>query len=116
MSSDELFLSQLLAALAAVKLEALVVGSAAAVLQGAPVMTQDVDLLVGNTQRNREKLHQMLAGGRGRRWPPQGGRDLARGCHPLERGLRSPQGPRPPPDSSRYPRREGLARPPSQAK
>jgi hypothetical protein len=45
-----------LAALAAAKLEAIVVGATAAVLQGAPLMTQDVDLLVRDTRRNREKF------------------------------------------------------------
>ena len=56
MSSDEIFLEMLLAALDAVGLEAIVVGSVAAVLQGAPVMTQDVDILIRDTPRNREKL------------------------------------------------------------
>lgn len=56
MSSDELFLTTLLRALAAEQLEAIIVGTTAAVLQGAPVMTQDVDLLIRGTRRNREKL------------------------------------------------------------
>ena len=56
MSSDEEFLVRILRAAAAVRLEVIVVGSTAAVLQGAPVMTQDVDLLIRDTPRNREKL------------------------------------------------------------
>jgi hypothetical protein len=56
MSSDELFLVRLLKALDASALEAIVVGTTAAVLQGAPVMTQDVDLLIRDTVKNREKI------------------------------------------------------------
>ena len=56
MSSDEAFLEGLLRALKSSKLEAVIVGSVAAVLQGAPLMTQDVDLLIRDTPRNREKL------------------------------------------------------------
>jgi len=59
MSRDELFLAELLRALEEAKLEAIVVGMTAAVLQGAPVMTQDVDLLIRDTPRNREKLEKM---------------------------------------------------------
>lgn len=56
MSPDEAFLVELFRILKGVHLEAIVVGSAAAVLQGAPLMTQDVDLLVRDTPLNREKL------------------------------------------------------------
>ncbi len=56
MSSDEGFLVELLTALRQVKLEAVFVGGTAAVLQGAPVMTQDVDLLVRDIRLNRKKL------------------------------------------------------------
>jgi hypothetical protein len=55
-SSDERFLVRLLAAMAAERLEAIVVGAAGAVLHGVPIMTQDVDLLVRDTTRNRAKL------------------------------------------------------------
>jgi hypothetical protein len=56
MSPDEAFIVALLRALRAVDLEAIIVGNAAAAIQGAPVTTQDVDLLVRDTPRNREKL------------------------------------------------------------
>jgi hypothetical protein len=56
MSSDEQFLAALLDAAHAAGLEILIVGSTAAVLQGAPVMTQDVDILIRDTRANREKL------------------------------------------------------------
>jgi hypothetical protein len=56
MSPDEVFLEQLLLALAEAKLEALLVGSVAGVLHGAPVMTRDVDLLIRDTALNRKKL------------------------------------------------------------
>jgi hypothetical protein len=61
MSPDEAFLETLLAALEQVGLEALIVGSTAAVLQGAPVMTQDVDLLVRDTPLVRQKLEKLGA-------------------------------------------------------
>jgi hypothetical protein len=56
MSFDEEFLAELVRALAAARLEAVVIGTAAAILQGAPLMTQDVDLLVRDTPRNRRKI------------------------------------------------------------
>jgi len=61
MSSDESFLQEVVAALHRVGLEALVVGSVAAVLNGAPVMTQDLDLLVRDTPKNREKIAKLSA-------------------------------------------------------
>ncbi|MCL2725646.1 MAG: hypothetical protein FWD69_14525 [Polyangiaceae bacterium] len=45
-SSDEDFVESVARALEASKLDAIVVGATAAVLQGAPLTTQDVDLLV----------------------------------------------------------------------
>ncbi len=56
MSSDEAFVVAVLAALKQVRLEALVVGSVAGILQGAPVTTQDIDLLVRDTPTNRKKI------------------------------------------------------------
>lgn len=69
MSSDEAFVLQVLAALRVVKLEAIVVGNVAAILQGAPVTTQDIDLLVRNTPRNKEKIAALgsVLGARARR-------------------------------------------------
>ena len=61
MSSDEIFLRDVMHALDRVGLEALVVGTVAAVLNGAPVMTQDLDLLVRDTPKNREKLARLAA-------------------------------------------------------
>ena len=61
MASDDLFLEGLLAALEQCGLEAIVVGSVAAVLQGAPVMTQDLDLLIRDTPLNRKKLDKLGA-------------------------------------------------------
>ena len=59
MSPDESFLETLLAALDEVGLEALIVGSTAAALQGAPVMTQDIDVLIRDTPMNRDKLERL---------------------------------------------------------
>jgi len=56
MSSDEAFVIAVLTALKAVQLEAIIVGNVAAILQGAPVTTQDIDLLVRDTTRNRRKI------------------------------------------------------------
>ena len=58
-SSDESFVLEVLAALEQTKLEALVVGSVAAVLQGSPVTTQDLDLLVRDTPANRQKIEKL---------------------------------------------------------
>ena len=46
----------LAAALRTVKLEAIVIGNAASMLNGAPVTTQDIDLLIRDTPSNRRKL------------------------------------------------------------
>lgn len=61
MSSDESFLERLVLALNAVGLDAVIVGMAAAAVQGAPVMTEDVDLLVRDTVRNRKKVRELCA-------------------------------------------------------
>jgi predicted nucleotidyltransferase len=46
MSFDESFLAELIEALAASGLEAIIIGNSAAILLGVPIMTQDVDLFV----------------------------------------------------------------------
>ena len=58
-SSDEAFVLEVLAALEQTGLEALIVGSVAAVLQGSPVTTQDLDLLVRDTPANRQKIEML---------------------------------------------------------
>jgi hypothetical protein len=67
MSFDGKFLASLAAALRETRLEAIVVGNVACILNGAPVMTQDVDLLVRRTALNRKKLRSLgkLIGGSG---------------------------------------------------
>jgi hypothetical protein len=72
MSSDEAFIVQVLGALKATRLEAIVVGNVAAILQGVPVTTQDLDLLVRDTPLNRQKIDAMGAvlGARPRRISP----------------------------------------------
>jgi hypothetical protein len=58
MSSDfsEKTLIALAKALRAAKLEAIVIGNSASMLNGAPVTTQDIDLLIRDTRPNRQKL------------------------------------------------------------
>ena len=60
-SRDVSFLAELAAAIVESKLDAVVVGNTASVLHGAPVMTQDVDLLVRDTKANRTKLVRLAA-------------------------------------------------------
>src|SRR5438067_4329842 len=56
MSPDERFLDVLLDALDQVHLEAIIVGATAAIMQDAPVLTRDIDLLIRDTGLNRKKL------------------------------------------------------------
>ncbi len=92
-SSDEAFVLAVLKALKESSLEAIVVGSVAAVLQGSPVTTQDMDLLVRDTPTNRKKI----ADGAGR---------LSRGHHRIEGRLRPPEGSGPAPASTGNPQSE----------
>src|SRR5882762_12015019 len=59
MSSDEAFIVEVLLALARSDLEALVIGSVAGLLQGAPITTEDLDLLVRDSPKNREKIRSL---------------------------------------------------------
>jgi hypothetical protein len=58
MSSDlsEKTLVALARALRVARLEAIVIGNSASMLNGAPVTTQDIDLLIRDTKLNRRKL------------------------------------------------------------
>lgn len=55
-SSDEAFVERLARVLRESRLEAIVVGATAAVMQGAPLTTMDVDLLIRRTPANEKKL------------------------------------------------------------
>jgi len=59
MSPDERFLHTLLDALERVHLEAIIVGATAAIMQDAPVLTRDIDLLIPDTELNRRKLEDL---------------------------------------------------------
>jgi hypothetical protein len=59
MSSDEVFVEEIVTALRECGLEAVVVGSVAALLQGVPIATEDMDVLVRDTPKNREKLRRL---------------------------------------------------------
>ena len=52
---------RVLAGLAETKLEGIIVGNVAAILHGAPVTTQDLDLIVRDTPRNRTKIEALGA-------------------------------------------------------
>jgi predicted nucleotidyltransferase len=56
MSFDESFLAELLDALYQSGLEVIIIGNTAAILQGVPVMTRDVDLLIRKHQQLDKKL------------------------------------------------------------
>ncbi|MFN3740738.1 MAG: hypothetical protein ACK4TF_08740 [Thermodesulfovibrionales bacterium] len=58
MSPDEFLLSRILKAFRKVRLEAILIGNAGAALQGAPVMTQDIDFFVRDTELNRKKIRE----------------------------------------------------------
>jgi hypothetical protein len=58
-SSDERFVELVARALRDCRLEAVVVGATAAVLQGAPLTTVDVDLLVRRTPSNEKKIQRL---------------------------------------------------------
>lgn len=58
MSPDELLLERILSYFKKVRLEAILVGNVASVLQGVPVMTHDFDFFVRDTELNRKKIKQ----------------------------------------------------------
>ena len=58
-SSDEAFVLEVLAALEQTGLEALVVGSVAVAMQGSPVATHLLELLVRDTPANRQKIERL---------------------------------------------------------
>jgi hypothetical protein len=60
MSPDETVLEIIVAALKDVKLEAILVGNVASVLQGVPVMTHDIDFFVRDTELNRKRSISLL--------------------------------------------------------
>jgi hypothetical protein len=61
MSADEDFVRELVRAMRAVRLEGIVIGSGAAILQGVPLLTEDIDLLVRDTPAVRKKLDRLAA-------------------------------------------------------
>ena len=60
-SRDGRFLKSIATALRRTKLDAIVIGNTASVLNGAKVMTEDVDLLVQDTPQNQRKLRVFTA-------------------------------------------------------
>ncbi|MEW6103715.1 MAG: nucleotidyltransferase [bacterium] len=61
MSYDEIILLKILCELKKVNLEAIIVGNVAGVLQGVPVMTQDIDFFVRDTELNKKKINQFAS-------------------------------------------------------
>jgi predicted nucleotidyltransferase len=60
MSFEESLLLEIMRAVNAVQLDSVVIGNAAAALQGVPLTTQDVDLFLRDTPSNGEKIKQLL--------------------------------------------------------
>jgi predicted nucleotidyltransferase len=60
MSFEDSILLEILRAAASVNLEVIVIGNAAAALQGVPVATQDIDLFLRDTPGNAEKIKSMV--------------------------------------------------------
>ncbi|MBI4378142.1 MAG: hypothetical protein HY578_03480 [Nitrospinae bacterium] len=56
MSHDDIVLEKIVSTLKKVRLEAIIIGNVASVLQGVPVMTQDIDLFIRDTELNRRKI------------------------------------------------------------
>lgn len=54
--NSESFLNQIAAVLHKARLEAIMIGNAAAALHGAPVTTLDIDFMFRKTQNNLQKL------------------------------------------------------------
>jgi hypothetical protein len=61
LSSDALFLDKLVRALRELRIDAIIVGNTGSILHGAPVLTQDVDLLVRDRPANRNKIRECAA-------------------------------------------------------
>ena len=59
MSPDEDFVRELARAMRAVRLEGILIGTGAAILQGVPLLTEDVDVLVRDTPVVRKKLDRL---------------------------------------------------------
>jgi predicted nucleotidyltransferase len=73
MSFDEQRLLEIVAAATQAKLEFIVIGNVAAVLQDVPVMTHDIDLFVRDTPLNHKKIKSLakqLAGALGQPYDP----------------------------------------------
>ena len=60
MSFEELIVLQVMRAVNQVCLDAVIIGNAAAALQGVPVTTQDIDLFIRDTPQNAEKIQQLV--------------------------------------------------------
>jgi hypothetical protein len=59
MQSDTLVLQTVQRAIAAVGLDAIIIGNVAAALHGAPVTTLDIDYFIRDTRLNDEKLKRL---------------------------------------------------------
>lgn len=57
-SVDEIILEKILKELKNVKLEVILVGNSACALQGVPIMTQDIDFFIRDTELNKKKIIQ----------------------------------------------------------
>lgn len=81
MDSDDLFLARLAAALAQARLDYVIIGTAAASLHGVPVMTQDIDIFVRDTEKTRDKIKAFAL--------HMGGLVLTRPAEPMSKMIRA---------------------------
>lgn len=61
MSFEDSLLVAVMAAAKGVGLEVILIGNAAAALHGVPLTTQDIDLFVHDTSRNRQRIEELVA-------------------------------------------------------
>src|SRR4051812_50193675 len=80
-------LIELARALRVARLEAIVIGNSASMLNGAPVTTQDIDLLIRDTALNRRKLARFAKEIGGSAPLPGSGKSKGQG---IERGVSLP--------------------------
>ncbi|MDQ7781084.1 MAG: nucleotidyltransferase [Planctomycetota bacterium] len=81
MSFDEIFLCRVVECLKEAKIDHVVIGATAAILHGVPIMTQDVDIFVRDTDLTRKKIKKFAG--------LMGGLVLAAPAEPMSKMIRA---------------------------